>query len=170
MFQDEARFGRISDVRRCWAPKPVRPLCQAMLTHEYTYAYAAVEPLTGTLDTLILPHVNTGCMQVFLDEVSARHPQDKLVMVLDGAGWHASESLKPPANMRLLPLPPYAPECNPVEHVWDELREKFFHNKVFDSLDALEDQLELALKTYEDDRTTIKSIVAWEWIINALLK
>lgn len=43
MFQDEARFGRINDVRRCWAPKPVRPLCQGMLTHEYTYAYAAVE-------------------------------------------------------------------------------------------------------------------------------
>lgn len=170
MFQDEARFGRINDVRRCWAPKPVRPLCQAMLTHEYTYAYAAVEPLTGALDTLILPHVNTGCMQVFLDEVAARHPQDKIVMVLDGAGWHSSESLKPPANMRLLPLPPYAPECNPVEHVWDELREKFFHNTVFDSLDALEDQLELALKTYEDDHATIKSIVAWEWIISALLK
>ena len=170
MFQDEARFGRINDVRRCWAPKPMRPLCQAMLTHEYTYAYAAVEPLTGILDTLILPHVNTGCMQIFLDEVAARHPQDKIVMVLDGAGWHASESLKPPENMRLLPLPPYAPECNPVEHVWDELREKFFHNKVFDSLDALENQLELALKAYEDDRATIKSIVAWEWIVNALLK
>jgi hypothetical protein len=43
MFQDEARFGRINDVRRCWAPKPMRPLCQAMLTHEYTYAYAAVD-------------------------------------------------------------------------------------------------------------------------------
>ena len=55
MFQDEARFGRISDVRRCWAPKPLRPLCQAMLTHEYTYAYAAVEPATGIMDTLILP-------------------------------------------------------------------------------------------------------------------
>lgn len=170
MFQDEARFGRINDVRRCWAPKPIRPLCQAMLTHEYTYAYAAVEPLSGILETLILPHVNTGCMQVFLDEVGARHPQDKIVMVLDGAGWHASESLKPPVNMRLLPLPAYAPELNPVEHVWDELREKFFHNMVFDSLDALEDQLELALRTYEGDQPTIKSIVAWEWIINALLK
>ncbi len=43
MFQDEARFGRINDVRRCWAPKPMRPLCQAMLTHEYTYAYAVVQ-------------------------------------------------------------------------------------------------------------------------------
>jgi hypothetical protein len=55
MFQDEARFGRINDVRRCWAPKPMRPLCQAMLTHEYTYAYASCEPATGTMDALILP-------------------------------------------------------------------------------------------------------------------
>lgn len=83
-------------------------------------------------------------------------------MVLDGAGWHASESLKPPANMRLLPLPPYAPKCNPVEHILDELREKFLHDKVFDSLGALEDRLESALKTYENDHATIKSIVAWE--------
>ena len=58
MFQDEARFGRINDVRQCWAPKPIRPLCKAMLTHEYTYAYAAVEPATGTMDALILPQVN----------------------------------------------------------------------------------------------------------------
>lgn len=65
-------------------------------------------------------------------------------MVLDGAGWHSSRLLKPPQNMKLLPLPPYAHELNPVEHVWDELREKHFHNRVFDSLDALEDQLEVA--------------------------
>ena len=121
MFQDEARFGRINDVRRCWAPKPVRPLCQAMLTHEYTYAYAAVDVLSGELDSLILPHVNTHCMQLFLDEVGQRHPDDHIVMVLDGAGWHASGDLAPPPNMRLMSLPPYAPELNPVEHVWDEL-------------------------------------------------
>ena len=49
MFQDEARLGRISDVRRCWAPKPLRPICRAMLTHEYTYAYGAVDVCTGEL-------------------------------------------------------------------------------------------------------------------------
>ncbi len=72
--------------------------------------------------------------------------------------------------MRLLPLPRYAPECNPVEHRWDELREKLFHDNVFDSLDALENQLELVLKACGDDHVTIKSIVAWEWVIDALLK
>jgi len=166
MFQDEARFGRINDVRRCWAPKPLRPVCQAMLTHEYTYAYAAVDVASGELDSLILPNVNTACMQVFLDEVAARHPDQRIVMVLDGAGWHTGGELKVPAN---LPLPPYAPELNPVEHVWDELREKHFHNRVFDSLDALEDHLETSLLALERDPDRIKSIVAWPWIMNALL-
>jgi len=82
-------------------------------------------------------------------------------MVLDGAGWHSSRLLKPPQNIKLLPLPPYAPELNPVEHVWDELREKYFHNRVFDSLDALH--------TFENNAPMVKSIVAWKWIVNALL-
>ena len=169
MFQDEARFGRISDVRRCWAPKPMRPLCQGMMTHEYTYVFGAVDVCTGELDSLILPYVNTECMQLFLDEVSARHPDEKIVMVIDGAGWHRSNALKVPPNIHLLPLPPYAPELNPIEHVWDDLREKFFHNRVFKSLNALEDHLSKALRAYEQDHTTIASIVSWLWIINALL-
>lgn len=169
MFQDEARFGRISNVRRCWAPKPLRPICQAMLTHEYTYVYGAVDVCTGELDSLILPHVNTDCMQLFLSEVSARHPDERIVMVVDGVGWHRSDALKVPANIYLLKLPPYAPELNPIEHVWDELREKFFHNQVFNSLDALEDHLAKALHKLEQDCETMASIVSWHWIIAALL-
>lgn len=133
MFQHEARFGRISDVRRCWAPRPLRPIFQAMPTHEYTYAYRAVDVCTGELDSLILPHVNTGCMALFLNEVSARHPEDCIVMVIDGALWHRSDALQAPDNSYLLRLPPYAPELNPMAHVWDELREKFFHNRAFHS-------------------------------------
>jgi hypothetical protein len=169
MFQDEARFGRINDVRRCWAPHPLRPVCQAMLTHEYTYAYAAVDVVTGAMDSLILPYVNTDCMQVFVDEVAARHPERRIVMVLDGAGWHRGQGLKLPANLRLLSLPPYAPELNPVEHVWDELREKFFHNLVFDSLEALENQLECGLRDLESDLPRVRSIVSWPWLNISLL-
>lgn len=169
MFQDEARFGRISDVRRCWAPKPLRPICQGMLTHEYTYAYGAVDVSTGEFESLILPHVNTDCMQVFLNEVSVRHPHERIVMVIDGAGWHRSAALKAPDNIYLLKLPPYAPELNPIEHVWDELREKFFHNRVFKSLNALEDHLVLGLKNLEENPSKVRSIVSWPWIRAALI-
>jgi len=144
-------------------------MCQAMVTQEYTYAYAAVSVVDGELDSLILPHVNTDCMQVFIDEVAARHPWDRIVMVMDGAGWHRSGTLKVPGNMKLVPLPPYAPELNPVEHLWDELREKSFANLVFKSIDALDDHLEIALREMENDHERVHSIVAWPWIINSLL-
>jgi transposase len=91
-----------------------------------------------------------------------------IVMVMEGAGWHRSNNLKAPANLSLLKLPPYAPELNPIEHVWDELREKFFHNQVFKSLKALEDQLSMALRHLEENPKTVASIVSWPWIMDAL--
>jgi transposase-like protein len=139
-----------------------------MVTQEYTYAYAAVSVADGVLDSLILPYVNTSCMQLFLDEVAARHSTDRIVMIVDGAGWHRSETLVIPKNMRLIKLPPYAPELNPVEHLWDELREKYFHNRVFKSIDALEDHLSASLLKMEQNHQLVHSIVAWPWIINSL--
>lgn len=140
-----------------------------MVTQEYTYAYAAVSVVDGTLDSLILPHVNTVCMQIFLDEVAARHPEDRIVMVTDGAGWHRAEALMIPKNMWLIKLPPYSPELNPVEHIWDDLREKSFHNRVFKSIDALEQHLSLSLRDMELDNKRVHSIVAWPWIISSLM-
>ena len=88
MFEDEARFGRINDPRRCWAPAGVRPEVHTQIVREYEYAFAAVCPHDGTRDTLVWPSVNAEARSVFRAEVSARHAQEFLVMVLDGAGWH----------------------------------------------------------------------------------
>ena len=143
-------------------------MVKAMLSHQYVYAYAAVSPLDGKLDSLVLPEVNGNCMQVFLTEVASRYPGENIVMVLDGAGWHKSKSFVMPSNLKLLFLPRYAPELNPQEHVWDELREKSFHNKTFDTLDALEDHLVDALRALEMQNSRIKSIAAWDWIIDAV--
>lgn len=133
-----------------------------------SYAYAAVSVSDGQLDTLILPYVNGHCMQLFLDEVASRHPNDRIVMVLDGAGWHQSDSLSLAPNLRLLKLPPYSLELNPVEHLGDDLREKSFHHRVFDSIDALEEHLEVALRDMKLDHHRVHSIVAWPWIITSL--
>jgi transposase len=168
MFQDEARFGRISDVRTCWHKKPHRPQVRTRVTQQYTYAYAAVSPLDGRLDSLILPHVNGACMHLFLNEIAARYPHENIVMVLDGAGWHKNQSMPLPDNLRLLFLPPYAPELNPQEHIWDELREKHFHNRAFDSLDTLEHHLCHALSQLESDPRRVHSFTAWHWIINSI--
>jgi transposase len=168
MFQDEARFGRISDCCYCWAKRPHRPIVKAMLTHQYVYAYGAVSIGSGEFDSLVLPHVNSGCMSVFLAEISKRYPNDNIVMVLDGAGWHKSKSMRIPDNIQLLSLPPYSPELNPVEHLWEELREKYFYNRVFDSLDALEDNLVQGLNALENNAKTVQSICNWGWIISVI--
>jgi outer membrane lipopolysaccharide assembly protein LptE/RlpB len=107
-------------------------------------------------------------MQIFLDEVAVRYPGDRIVMVLDGAGWHRGGDLAVPENMQLLSLPSYSPELNPVENIWEELREKGFDNKVFVSLDALEEQLFHSLAHLEDHPEITKSIAGWSWIINAI--
>jgi transposase len=107
-------------------------------------------------------------MHLFLEEIASRYPNERIVMVMDGAGWHKSAQFPLPPNLRLVFLPPYAPELNPVEHLWDELRETSFHNRVFDSLDALEDHLEQALRDLENDPARVSSITAWSSIVNAL--
>ena len=152
MFQDEARFGRINDPRRCWAPKGIRPEVGMQIVREYTYAFGAVSPHDGTLDSLVLPVVTAEAMSIFLEEVARRHPEEFILMFLDGAGWHRAHDLAVPENMRLEALPPYSPQLNPVEHIWDEIREKWFANEVFDSLDAVEDRLVEALVALENDK------------------
>jgi len=85
MFQDEGRFGRINDPRRCWAPCGVRPDVPQQMVREDTYAFAVISPHDGTLDSLILPEVNTEMMSLFLEEVSFRHPNEFIMMFMDQA-------------------------------------------------------------------------------------
>ena len=166
MFQDEARFGRINDPRRCWAPPGVRPEVGMQIVREYTYAFGAASPHDGTLVSLILPVVTAEAMSIFLAEVAQRHPEDFILMVLDGAGWHRAFTLVIPENMKLLPLPPYSPQLNPMEHIWDEVREKWFANEVFDGLDGVENRLEESLVYLEQNKSLIASITGFDWIIS----
>lgn len=166
MFQDEGRFGRINDLRRCWAPYGIRPDVPQQVVREYTYAFAAVSPHDGTLDSLILPEVNTETMSLFLEEVSRRHHDEFIMMFMDQAGWHKAKDLRIPENIRLSWLPAYSPQCNPVEHLWDEIREKWFENKVFNSLEAVEDILVEALATLENDKKKVLGLTGFEWIVN----
>jgi hypothetical protein len=166
MFQDEARFGRMVRPKRCWAPIPLRPVMSNGYEREFVYAYGAVSPLVGELDWRVSREMNTPRMGEFLAQVSQAHPGDFILMVLDGASSHKAKALLVPENIRLLPLPPYAPELNPQEHVWDELREKEFPNRVFSHLDAVIRQLHQGLPRLAADQERLRSLTAWPWIIS----
>jgi len=101
----------------------------------------AVSPLEGQLDWRLCREMNTARMGEFPTQVSQAHPSDLIVMVLDGASSHKANDLVIPENVCLLALPPYAPALNLQEHVWDELREIEFPNRVFNHLDAVVQQL-----------------------------
>ena len=166
MFQDEARFGRMVRIRRCWAPAPQRPVVNNGYEREFQYVYGAVSPLEGELDWMICPAMNTEQMATFLAQVSAAHPQDFIVMIVDGASSHVAKALVVPENIRLHRLPGYAPELNPQEHLWDEIREKEFPNRVFSDMAGVVRTLETGLPRLAADRARVRSICAWPWIVN----
>ena len=166
MFQDEARFGRMVRIKRCWAPAPQRPVVANGYERQFTYVYGTVSPREGELDWKICSEMNTVRMGEVLAQVSAAHRRELIVMVLDGASSHITKDLVVPPNIRLVRLPPYAPELNPQEHIWDELREKEFPNRVFSDMPSVIHQREEGLPRLAADSKRLRSITGWPWIIS----
>ena len=81
-------------------------------------------------------------------------------MVMDGAGWHKAEKLTVPTNMRLVFLPPYSQELNPVEHIWESIRENWFGTEAFESMAGVEDQWVKALFALETDPAMVRGLTA----------
>lgn len=169
MFQDEGRFGLLGTPRRCWAPHGTRPVVGARLERKYLYAFSAVSPHDGVLDSLVLPWVSAETMSLFLSEVAQRHAEEFIVMVMDQAGWHIAGDLAVPQNMRLIFLPPYSPELNPAEHLWESLREDCFANHVFANLDAVESALTNGLVALESDTARTRSMTGFKWTTSICL-
>lgn len=158
LVQDEARFGRISPAYRCWAPKGVRPCVPVQHIRQYLSVFAAVAPESGEMVSLVFPSSDTDMMSLFLKEVSSQFPQKQIVMQVDSASWHRSKNLSIPENIALLFQPPYSPELNPTEHIWEELREKYFHNRLFSSLHDLQEHLCDALCELSEKKDLLRSL------------
>lgn len=170
MFQDEARFGRMVRIKRCWAPSPLRPVVDNGYERQFTYVYGAISPREGELDWMICEKMNAERMNEFLAQVSAAHPRELIIMILDGASSHRSKDVTLPWNIRFVRLPAYAPELNPQEHIWDELREKEFPNRVFDDMAGVVRQLEDGLPRLAADTKRLRGLAGWPWIVSLTLK
>jgi hypothetical protein len=164
MTQDEGRFGRITDIRSCWAPKGIRPKVFKQVVRTFIYVYAAVCMALVKMTTLILPFANTDMMNLFLEQVSNDFKEYFVIMVVDGAGWHRSNDLKIPENIRLVQQPAHSPELNPVEHLWEELREKYLPNKAFKSLDGVEKALCQGLLELHEDPERVRSMTNFPYL------
>ena len=163
MFEDEAGFGRISKPKYCWCFPGLRPVVPCHHIREYRYAYGAVDPHRGDSFFLVLPYCNTICMNVYLKELSAKYPEDYILLVADKAAWHTANSLEIPNNLEIVPLPPYTPEMNPIEQIWAWIRLHGFRNEVFQTLDNVVDRLCDTICSLSEN--TVKSITYRNWIM-----
>jgi transposase len=118
----------------------------------------------GKMTSLILPYANTDMMNIFLRQVAEDFKDYFVIMLIDKAAWHRSESLIVPENIRLLELPPYSPELNPTEHIWEYLRENATPNIAFRSLDQLEDALCRHLRILENDPECVRSMTNFPYL------
>jgi len=164
-FQDEARVGQKGSLSYVWAPVGSRPAMVRDNRHANAYIFGAICPARGVGAALILPTVNAECMSLHLAEISAQvAPGSIAVVICDGAGWHQTAgALELPDNVVLLPLPPYSPELNPMENVWQFLRANKLSATVWESYDEIVDACVEAWNWFVHDQNRIESIGARDW-------
>jgi hypothetical protein len=139
-FQDEARIGQKGTLTRLWARIGSRPRAPRDSRYEWAYIFGAVCPERAIGVGLVMPHADSEAMNLHLQAIGrAVTPGAHGVLVLDGAGWHTSHALKLPGNVTPLCLPPYSPELNPTENIWEYLRNNKLALRVYDSYDDIVD-------------------------------
>ena len=138
-FQDEARVGQQGSLTYVWAERGSRPRMTRDNRHQSAYIFGAVCPARGVGAAIVTPWVSSEAMSLHLREISTQvRTGAHAVLVCDGAGWHQPGGrLKVPDNISLLPLPPYSPELNPMENVWEYMRANLLSARIWDDYDAV---------------------------------
>jgi transposase len=165
--QDEARVGQQGMLSRMWAPIGSRPAMVRDNRRANAYIYGAICPCRRVGAALVMATANTEAMNEHLQAISAQvTPGAHAVLVCDGAGWHAkSKDIVVPANFTLVTLPAYAPELNPMENVWEFLRDNRFGAQVWKSYKAMVAACCEAWNWFVSDAAQIASIGARAWVI-----
>jgi hypothetical protein len=163
-FQDEMRLGQKNPRTRRWARRGTRPRALTDLRTKSAYLFGAICAERGTGAAVVMPRADTQAMQHHLDEIARTlTPKAHAVLVLDQAGWHTTEKLRLPENLSLLPLPPKSPELNPVENVWQFLRQNKLSNRIFGSYEAIVTAACEAWNSLIADPARITSISTRQW-------
>jgi len=135
--------------------KGVKPICRFQQVFQSTWLYGVFSPLTGDHFMLEFPTCDSDCFQAFLDLFSERKPDELLIIVLDNATFHKAKKLVVPSNIRLIFLPPYAPELNPAEKMWQKFK-RAFSNKMFENIEQVKKFIyEMTISINNNDVMTI---------------
>ena len=144
----------------------VKPIGQWQWLFKAFWLYGAVEPATGESFFLELSHVDTDCYQRFLDEFSQAYPDTLNILQVDNGRFHTSKDLRVPENIILLFQPPYCPELNPIERLWEHLKKDLKWSS-FKTLEQLQIKVEQLLAELTPE--LIASITGYPFYFGCLI-
>ena len=142
----------------------VKPIQEAKPGYEYFYLYGAVEPETGQRFFTEHEQLNSDCFQVFLDRFAEAFPRSHNVMILDNGKFHKAKKLSIPTGVQLKFLPPYSPELNPVERLWQDLMGALGFN-FYKCLADLRQETRTVLSRYTDE--AVGSLSGYDYLLEA---
>ena len=152
-------------MRQC-ARRGTRPRQPADQRYESAYLFGAICPARGTGAALALPFADTEAMQLHLNEIARTVKRGAhAVLLLDRAGWHTTRALKIPKNITMILLPSRAPELNPVENIWQYLRQTWLSNRVFKTFEEIIDAACDAWRRLIAQPPTVTSIGSRKWAL-----
>lgn len=163
--QDESRFGLLTVRRRRLTARGVQPIGAVQHIFAWCDVYGAVEPTTGERFFLEWPYLNAEMFQLVVDAFAQAFPDSLNLLLLDNSGAHTAHKLTIPENVRLVYLPPYGPELNPIERVWRDLKDALAWLQ-FPTLDVQQDYIATLLRAYE--ATTRQSLTGYTYLVEAI--
>lgn len=163
--QDEMRTGQQGTLTCQWAETGTRLCVPKQTEYEFVYLFGATCFETGNAVGLVLPEANTAMMNLFLQEMAQTiDPDVHALLVLDQAAWHQSKSLVVPEPISLVPLPPYSPELNPIERVWNYLRSHYLANAIYKNYEAIVDAVSSAWNRFRQNVERVKTVTNAPWL------
>ena len=166
---DEHRYGLLPVIRRVWGQRGVRVHAPYATRYQWGYIHEAMEvDGANRLELLFTPCIDQDVHALFLQQLSATEPAALHVVIQDQAGFHLPENdPRLPSNLRLLPLPPYSPELNPVEKLGDLVKDRIC-NRLYPNLRRLEDHILAALQPWRTDSARVAALIGDGWLLNGL--
>jgi transposase len=164
-FMDEARFGLHTELRRVWTLRGLRPVVTRQIRYEWDYLYGALGAVSGDAHFAHLPGVSLEWDRSYLEDLAASDPGAIHVLVRDQAGFHLREGdPRLPERVRIIDLPPYSPELNPCEQMWDIVKDDIC-NQVFANVAALRDRMRDTLQRYWEDAQCVLRLIGRDWLM-----
>ena len=165
-WQDEMRVGQQGSLSRMWAETGTRPRAIRQQQYLSTYIFGAACPDRDKSCALILPRVDTDMMQLHLYEISKQVDEDyHAIILMDRASWHTTEKLILPPNLSIVPLPPYSPELNPMEQLWQQLRKLKLSNACYQHYDGIVDACVEAWNMFVSEEDNVKKLCSRDWAL-----